>query len=143
MAETHSEFYTADIGGVQTWRVESHTARTWKVVRELTHGHQWRRTVRTADIGHTYHITPLAALNAVRDNERNEIRMIKDRLQRKRTALGMVESEMRRLPGGAQLLALDEPVSVNAGATPTAEGAPESAQASSSSSFPAQERTTP
>jgi hypothetical protein len=114
MAETHSEFYTADVGGVHTWRVESHTARTWKVARDITHGHTWRRVVRMADIGQTYFVTPLAALGDVARRERNEIRILKDRLQKKRTSLGMIESEMRKWPGGSELVALESAPSSDA-----------------------------
>lgn len=106
--KTHKEFYTADCGGAQVWRVVSNTARTWKVVREVAYGRPWSRTVRAAEIGQKFHVTPLAALAALARQERDEIRILKDRLQRKRTALGMVEAEMRKLPGGVDLLRMDE-----------------------------------
>lgn len=106
MAEIHTEFYTADAGSVEVWQVESATARTWKVSRELASGHRWRRVVKSADIGHTYHLTPLAALAAIAEVERNRIKFTKGQLQRHRTTLGMIEAQMRKIPGGDQLIAV-------------------------------------
>ena len=101
MAETHTTFYSVSAGEVETWTVESSTAKTWLVARDHGYGFTSRRTIRSVDIGHTFHITPRAALNARADEIRDDIKHLTARLQRRRTALGMLESQMLKLDGAA------------------------------------------
>jgi hypothetical protein len=111
MAETHTTFYTASDLKLETWTVEKHTARTWLVARQLSRGYTWRRTVRSADIGVTWHITPVAALAAKAREIQGRIDSAKRELQTYRTSLGIVESQLRKLGAGALI---DQPASVDA-----------------------------
>lgn len=97
MADTHTAFYTANQIEVETWTVEGHTAKTWRVSREFAPGRVWQRIVRLSDIGHTFHVTPRAALAYLASEAEADIKRLTDQVQRKRTTLGMIESQIRRL----------------------------------------------
>jgi hypothetical protein len=95
MAKTHSAFYTADEGGATEWLVIKSTAKTWTVRRE---DKAWgSRLVRSSEIGHAWHLTPLGALNAYADKIREELKWAEQRVHGRRTALGMVDSQIRRI----------------------------------------------
>jgi hypothetical protein len=110
MAETHSVFYTADEGGPVEWKVEKSTSKTWTV--RIQREYSYTRLVRAADIGRTWHLTPMAALTDKADQLRRELEWAQERVQYKRTALGMVVSHMKRLESAsssdARLTDLDE-----------------------------------
>lgn len=92
--------YTAEIdGSITEWRVESRTVKTLKVVARSARvgGWEWRRVVRSADIGARYFVSPRGALEHRCGELEREIGFIQQRLQNKRTHLGMVESVIKRL----------------------------------------------
>jgi hypothetical protein len=93
----YTKFYTADAQGAYLWDVEKHTAKTWTVSRELSHGHRWRRVVKSADIGVRYFPTSAEALLAYITEQERELKFLLDRVQSKRTVIGMAQSQFRAL----------------------------------------------
>jgi len=87
------KFYSIDGSGrITEWSVESRTPKTYSVVEH----NGYKRTVKSADIGRTWFATKRDALESKRIELEREVEWAKQRLQGRRTALGMIESEIKR-----------------------------------------------
>lgn len=84
----------------EAWDVIASTPRTWTVRSTSPHLLGWKRTVRASQIGGEWFATAHAALTGRKVILEGEIAHMKDRLQQKRTMLGMVESALRKVTGG-------------------------------------------
>jgi hypothetical protein len=96
MTEQIAAFYTADTHEVTEWRVTASTARTWTVERRTPH-FTWKRTVRRADIGERFFLTPEEAITAAVATKERELGFAKQRVQNIQTQIGMLKSLYARL----------------------------------------------
>lgn len=88
-------FWTFNGVTLHEWSVLSRTARTFRV-QSNDPEFPWKRTVMASAIGKTFHLTPQDALAAkIRESEQ-DIEWLKQRLQVRRSALGVYCSLLKK-----------------------------------------------